>query len=251
MNPSQAQLSGKTALVTGASRGIGKAIAIELARRGAAVAVNYRNDQAAADAVVGAIIAAGGSAFAVQGNVSDAAGVDKVFAETAEHLGAPAILVNNAGITRDGLLLRMTEEDWDDVMTTNLKSVFLCTKAALRAMMKARWGRIINVASIAGINPNPGQANYAAAKAGIIAFTKSAAREIASRSITVNAIAPGFVETDMTANLPEELRKEGMQRTPAGRFGLPEEIASLAAYLALPESAYITGQAIIVDGGLA
>ncbi len=251
MNPSQAQLSGKTALVTGASRGIGKAIALELARRGAAVAVNYRHDQSAADAVVSAIVAAGGSAVAVQGNVSVASEVEKVFAETAERLSAPAILVNNAGITRDGLLLRMSEEDWDEVITTNLKSVFLCSKAALRAMMKARWGRIINVASVAGINPNPGQANYAAAKAGIIAFTKSAAREIASRSITVNAIAPGFVETDMTANLPEDLRKEGMLRTPAGRFGLPEEIASLAAYLALPESAYITGQAIIVDGGLA
>ena len=244
------QLTGKSALVTGGSRGIGRATALELARQGARVAVNYMAQEAAANAVVAAIKEAGGEAFAVQADVGDATAVERMVETLQEHWGRVDILVNNAGINRDTLLMRMSEEDWDAVIRTDLKGPFLCTKAVLRPMLRQRWGRIINLSSIIGTRGNAGQANYAAAKAGLIGFTKSVAKEVASRNITVNALAPGWIESDMVASVPEAYRKEALARIPAGRFGTPEDVAATIAFLASEAASYITGQVLGIDGGM-
>ena len=239
------------ALVTGASRGIGRAIALRLASDGFAVAVNYASSSAKADAVVSEIEGLGGSAMAVQADVSDEDAVAAMFESVSDGLGPVLVLVNNAGITDDGLTLRMSPEQWDRVMNTNLRSVFLCTKGALRSMLRARSGRIINISSVSGISGNPGQGNYSAAKAGIIGFTKSVAKEVGSRGITVNAVAPGFIRTDMTEALGETVTDAASEQIALGRLGLPEEVASTVGYLASEGASYITGQTIVVDGGLA
>jgi 3-oxoacyl-[acyl-carrier protein] reductase len=242
----------KVALVTGGSRGIGRAIGLELANRGHRVALNYYpgNEDEAAHAL-DEIKAVGGEGIIVQADVTDSASVDELYATVSEQLGPVDILVNNAGITRDGLLMRMDASDWDAVVATNLRSVYLCSKAALRPMLRSKWGRIISVSSVAGISGNAGQANYAASKAGVIGFTKSVAKEVGSRGVTVNAIAPGFIDTDMTRSLPEEVREAAKQAIALGRFGLPREVASAAGYLASDEAAFITGQVLVVDGGMA
>jgi len=239
------------ALVTGASRGIGRAIALRLAADGFAVAVNYASNSAKADAVVSEIRDHGSRALALQADVSDAEAVASMFETVSEELGSVSVLVNNAGITDDGLLLRMTSDQWDNVVNTNLRSVFLCTKAALRSMVRAKSGRIINISSVSGIAGNPGQSNYAAAKAGIIGFTKSVAKEVGSRGITVNAVAPGFIQTDMTAALGDSVTDAVAEQVALGRLGAPEEVASIVGYLASDGASYITGQTIVVDGGLA
>lgn len=243
-------LSDKVALVTGASRGIGRAIALLLAERGAKVVVNYAGSQAAAEEVVSRIRQAGGEASAVQGNVAIAEEADKLIAAATELYGRLDILVNNAGITKDNLLIRMKEEEWDAVIATNLKGVFNCTKTAARIMMKQRYGRIINVTSVVALTGNPGQANYVAAKSGVIGLTKSNARELASRSITVNAVAPGYIQTDMTAVLNEDVKDSLQKQIPLGRMGEPEDIARAVAFLASDEASYITGQVLTVDGGM-
>ena len=239
------------ALVTGGSRGIGRAIALRLANDGNAVAVNYATNASAAEEVVDTITASGGTAFAVRANVGDADAVSEMLSDVEARLGRVGILVNNAGITRDDLLLRMGPDAWDDVIQTNLRSVYLCTRAALRGMLRLKWGRIISVSSVSGIAGNPGQANYAASKAGIIGFAKSVAREIGSRNITVNVVAPGFIETDMTDQLGSGVAEEVVQRVALGRLGQPEEIAAAVGYLASDDAAYVTGQTLVVDGGLA
>lgn len=244
------KLDGKTAVVTGASRGIGSAIAIQLAKEGARVVVNYSGSQVKAEAVVEQIIANGGEAIAVQGSVASADDVSALMAKTLEVFGSIDILVNNAGITRDNLLMRMKETEWDDVMNTNLKGVFLCTKAVTRQMMKQRAGRIINISSIVGVAGNAGQANYVAAKAGVIGLTKTTAKELASRNILVNAIAPGFITTEMTAQLPEELKTAMLEQIPLARLGQPEDIAKAVVFLAGDDSKYITGQTLHIDGGM-
>jgi 3-oxoacyl-[acyl-carrier protein] reductase len=215
------------------------------------VAVNYRRSAEAAEEVVAAIRSAGGEAVAVAADVGDESAVADMFAAVGAALGPVEILVNNAGITRDDLVLRMAADAWDEVLRTNLRSAFLCAKAALRGMLRARWGRIVSVSSVAGISGNPGQANYAAAKAGLIGFTKSIAKEVGSRGITVNAVAPGFIETDMTADLAEDLKGSARSAIALGRFGLPQEVASAVGYLASEDASYITGQVIVVDGGMA
>ncbi|MEE8485067.1 MAG: 3-oxoacyl-[acyl-carrier-protein] reductase [Acidimicrobiia bacterium] len=239
------------ALVTGAARGIGREIALKLARDGFAVAVNYASSEAKAQEVVAQIETAGGRAVALQADVSDPDAVVSLFSTVTDELGPVHVLVNNAGITDDGLVLRMSADQWDSVLNTNLRSVFLCTKAALRSMVRARSGRIINISSVSGISGNPGQGNYSAAKAGIIGFTKSVAKEVGSRGITVNAVAPGFIETDMTKTLGAAVIDGVEQQIALGRMGLPKEVASMVGYLASSDASYITGQVIVVDGGLA
>lgn len=240
----------RTALVTGGSRGIGRAMALALASSGHQVAVNYASNSSAADEVVEAIGAAGGRAVSIQADVSDEDAVSEMFEKVTVELGPPLVLVNNAGITRDQLVLRMAVEDFDAVIATNLRSVFLCTKTALRAMVRARWGRVISIASVAGLVGNPGQANYAASKAGIIAFTKSVSKEVGSRGITANVVAPGYIETDMTDGLGDDVKQAAAAAVSVGRFGKPEEIAGVVRFLASEESSYLTGQVISVDGGL-
>jgi 3-oxoacyl-[acyl-carrier protein] reductase len=238
----------KVALVTGASRGIGKATALALAAEGAKVVVNYARSGGAADEVVKEITAAGGEAIALQADVSQAEEVDNLVKQTIDKFGRIDILVNNAGITRDTLLLRMKLEEWQAVIDLNLTGVFLCTKAVSKIMLKQRSGRIISITSVAGQMGNPGQANYSAAKAGVIGFTKTVAKELASRGVTVNAVAPGFIETDMTENLKSE---EIIQFIPLSRYGKPEEVAGTIRFLAAdPAAAYITGQVFNVDGGM-
>lgn len=244
-------LSGKTAFVTGASRGIGRAIALRLAQDGAKVALNFSSNIAKAEAVKAEIESAGGEAMLVQGDVSNFAVVTELIKKVVDEWGRLDILINNAGITRDNLLLKMSEEDFDKVIATNLKGVFNCTKAVTKLMMKQRGGRIVNMSSVVGLKGNISQTNYAAAKAGIIGFTKSAARELASRGVTVNAVAPGLINTDMTAALPEKIKEVMLQEIPAGRMGTPEDVANAVAFLVSDQAAYITGQVLSVDGGFA
>ena len=243
-------LNEKVALVTGGSRGIGRAIALALAERGARVAVNYVANAEAAAAVVEEIAGAGGQAIAIQGDVSQAEDAKRLVSETLAQFDGLHILVNNAGLTKDDLLLRMSEEAWDRVMEVDLRGAFLCTKAAIRPLIRQRWGRIINIASVAGMVGNAGQANYAAAKAGLIGFTKAIAKEVASRKVTANAIAPGLVRTAMTADLTEAQETAVLQLVPLGRMATPEEIAPAVVFLASEEAAYITGHVLAIDGGL-
>jgi 3-oxoacyl-[acyl-carrier protein] reductase len=244
------KLEGKIALVTGASRGIGREIALELAREGASVAVNYAGSEARALELVDEIKSLGTDAIAIQADVSNSDSVSEMVKQTIEQFGKLDILVNNAGITKDNLLMRMKESEWDDVININLKGVFLCTKAVTRQMMKQRSGRIINISSVVGVSGNPGQANYVAAKSGVIGLTKTSAIELSSRGITVNAIAPGFITTDMTDKLNEEVKGEMLKQIPLARFGEPKDIARAAVFLASDDSNYITGQTLHINGGM-
>ena len=241
---------GRVSLITGGSRGIGKAIALQFSNQGIRVAVNYISNKSAADEVVKTIEDGGGSAVAVQGDVTKRDEVERIFAETTDSLGPVEILVNNAGIISDSLLMRMSDNDWDSVIDLDLRSIFLCTREAIRTMVRSRWGRIINIGSVVGLRGNSGQANYAAAKAGMVGFTQSIAKEVGSRNITINCVAPGYVETDIVEDLPKDLKQAIMDRVPIGRFGYPEEIAGMVGFLASDAASYVTGQAIAVDGGL-
>lgn len=245
------ELKGKAALVTGGSRGIGRAVCLELARRGACVAVNYAGNAAAAEETVESCKAMGVDAFSVQADVADAAACDAMVKEVLSRFGRLDILVNNAGITRDGLMPMLKDADWDAVLDANLKGAFHCMRAAYRPMMKQKYGRVVNLSSIVGLRGNAGQANYAASKAGLIGLTKSLARELAARNVTVNAVAPGFIDTDMTAVLPEAVRTGMTQGIPAGRAGQPEDVAQAVAFFAAEQSSYLTGQVLCVDGGMA
>lgn len=241
----------KVVVVTGGSRGIGRATALEFGRQGAAVVVNYLKDAAAAESVASEIVAAGGRAVVHQADVGDGQAAEGLIKTAIREFGDLHILVNNAGITRDGLIMMMSEADWDEVQRTNLTSTFHCSKAAVRHMLRKRWGRVINLTSVAGQIGNAGQTNYSASKAGQIGFTKALAREVASRGITVNAIAAGYIETQIWANVPEAARQAALAMIPLGRTGRPEEIAKAVAFLASDDAAYITGHVLTVDGGLA
>ncbi len=241
----------QSALVTGGSRGIGRAVCLALAAQGVNVAVNYAGSAAAAEAVAEECRALGVEAFAIQGNVAVEADAQKLVAETVSRFGRIDVLVNNAGITRDNLMMRMSEEDFDAVLDTNLKGAFFCMKAACRPMMKQRSGRIVNVSSIVGVRGNAGQANYSASKAGLIGMSKSLAKELAARGVTVNCVAPGFIETDMTGVLPQAVKDKLLADIPMGHLGQPEDVAAAVAFLAGQSAGYITGQVLCVDGGMA
>ncbi|WP_367179407.1 3-oxoacyl-[acyl-carrier-protein] reductase [Clostridium sp.] len=243
-------LKGKTAVITGASRGIGRSIALKLAKQGANVVVNYRNSVDAVAQVVKEIEALGVKVLAIQADISSYSDVEKMMKKCVEEFGSIDILVNNAGITKDGLLMRMKEEDFDSVIDINLKGAFNCTRHVSAIMLKQRSGRIINISSVTGITGNAGQVNYSAAKAGIIGMTKSVAREFGSRGVTCNAVAPGFIQTDMTESLPNKVKDAMMSTIPLKRLGRPEDVANVVAFLATDEAAYITGQVINVDGGM-
>ena len=243
-------LEGQVALVTGASRGIGAVIGRRLCQAGARVGVSYRTRREAAARVVAAIDAGGGDALLVEGDVSQEASAEAAVTRVVDHWGRIDILVNNAGITRDRLLLRMTPDDWDQVLDVNLRGAFLCTRFVMPHLIRQRQGRIINISSVVGISGNPGQANSAVAKAGLIAFTNAVAREVASRQVTVNALAPGFITTGMVEQLPEETRKQILSRIPMGRFGAAEDVAEAVVFLCSEGAAYITGQVLTIDGGL-
>ena len=245
------ELEGKAALVTGGSRGIGRAVCLELARRGACVAVNYAGNAAAAEETVESCKAKGVDAFSVQADVADAAACDAMVKEVLSRFGRLDILVNNAGITRDGLMPMLKDADWDAVLDANLKGAFHCMRAAYRPMMKQKYGRVVNLSSIVGLRGNAGQANYAASKAGLIGLTKSMAKELAGRNVTVNAVAPGFIDTDMTAALPEKARESMLASIPMGRLGRGEDVAKAVAFFAGDGAGYVTGQVLCVDGGMA
>lgn len=243
-------ISGKVALITGGSRGIGRAIALRLAKDGVKIVVNYKANEDAAQWVVNAVEQMGGEAMTVIADVSDNSSVDDMVKKIDEQWGGVDILVNNAGIIHDSLLMRMTEDVWDEVLNTNLKGTYNCTKAVLRFMVRKRWGRIINVVSVVGIEGNPGQSNYAASKAGVIAFSRSIAKEVASRNITVNSVAPGYIATEIVEDLTPEFRDIIFSRIPQNRFGTVDDVANMVGYLASEEANYITGEVIRVDGGI-
>jgi 3-oxoacyl-[acyl-carrier protein] reductase len=241
---------GRVAVVTGGGRGIGRAVAVRLAKEGANVAISYRSNDAAAEEVAEEVRAAGAQCETFKGDVASPEDVDALFKGVGEAFGPVEILINNAGLTRDNLMMRMKENEFDEVLSTNLKGTYLCTRAALRPMVRARWGRIVNVSSVVGLVGNAGQANYAASKAGIIGFTKSVAREVAQRGITANVVAPGYVETELTSSLSEEVKDRIREQVPAGRFAEAEEVAEVVAFLAGEGAGYITGQTLAVDGGM-
>jgi 3-oxoacyl-[acyl-carrier protein] reductase len=241
---------GRVAIVTGGSRGIGRAVAMRLANEGANVAITYRSNDAAAEAAAEKVRTEGARCEIFQGDVASPDDVAALFEGVGEALGRVEILVNNAGLTRDNLMMRMKESEFDEVLSTNLKGTYLCTRAALRPMIRARWGRIVNISSVVGLVGNAGQANYAASKAGIIGFTKSVAREVAQRGITANVVAPGYVETELTQSLTDDIKDQIKSQVPAGRFAAAEEVAGVVAFLAGEEAGYVTGQTLAVDGGM-